>query len=327
MNRREIIAGLGSAAAWPLAARAQQPAQPVIGFLRSVSPEAAVHEVTAFRQGLKDAGYIEGQNVTIEYRWAIGQYERLPALAAELVRRPVAVIVTQGGLPPALAAKAATSMIPIVFGSGGDLVKSGLITSINRPGGNATGVNLFTQELEGKKLDLLVKLVPAVATIAILVNPNNPTSEIRIRDLREAARVLGRQLQLLNASTAADLDAAFATLVQQRAGSLAVGADPFFDENERDHLVALAARHAVPAIYSFRESAAAGGLMSYGTSLAVTGRVKGVYAGRILKGEKAADLPVQQPTKFEFVINLKTAKALGLTIPETLLATADEVIQ
>jgi putative ABC transport system substrate-binding protein len=327
MRRREFITGLGSTAAWPLAARAQQPALPVVGHLSSVSPEAITYEVAAFRQGLKDAGYIEGQNVAIEYRWAAGQYERLPALAAELVRRPVAVIVTQGGLASALAAKSATSMVPIVFGSGGDLVKFGLITSLNRPGGNATGVNLFTQEVEGKKLELLVKLAPAVATIAILVNPNNPTSEIKIRDLREAARVLGRQLQVLNASTTADLDTAFVTLVQQRAGSLVVGADPFFDENGRDHLVALAARHAVPAIYSFREAAAAGGLMSYGTSLADTGRMKGVYAGRILKGEKPADLPVQQPIKFELVINLRTAKALGLTIPETLLATADELIQ
>ena len=296
---------------------------PTIGYLSSVSPEPISHQLDAFRQGLKEAGYIEGQNVAIEYRWARGQYNRLSALAADLVRHPVAVINTHGGLPPALAAKAAT-----VFGSGGDVVKSGLIASLNRPGGNATGVNLFTKDVEARKLELLSKLVSADATIAFLVNPNNPTNtEGKTKEMQEAARALGRQLQVLNASKAADFDTAFAALVQQQVGSLVISADPFFDETGRDQLVALAARHAIPAIYSFREATAAGGLMSYGTNLADVERQKGVYTGRILKGEKPADLPVMQPTKFEFVINRKTARTLGLEIPPTLLALADEVIE
>ena len=264
MKRREFIAGLGGAAAWPIAARAQQQAMPVIGFLSSVSPEPVGHQLAAFRQGLKEAGYTVGQNVAIEYRWARGQYDRLPALADDLVRHPVAVIFTHGGLSPALAAKAATSTIPIVFGSGGDVVKSGLIASLNRPGGNATGVNLFTKDVEARKLELLNKLVSADATIAFLVNPNNPTNtEGKTKEMQEAARALGRQLQVLNASKAADFDTAFAALVQQRVGSPVISADPFFDETGRDQLVALAARHAIPAIYSFREATAAGGLMSY----------------------------------------------------------------
>ena len=329
IERRKFLATLGGAAAvWPLSAHAQQATMPTIGYLSSVSPEPISHQLDAFRQGLKEAGYIEGQNVAIEYRWARGQYDRLSALAADLVRRPVAVIVTHGGLPPALAAKAATSTIPIVFGSGGDVVKSGLIASLNRPGGNATGVNLFTKEVEARKLELLSKLMPADATIAFLVNPNNPSNtEGKTKEMQEAARALGRQLQVLNASKAADFDTAFASLVQQRVGSLVISADPFFDETGRDQLVALAARHAVPAIYSFREATAAGGLMSYGTNLADVERQKGVYTGRILKGEKPADLPVMQPTKFEFAINLKTAKTLGVEIPPTLLALADEVIE
>ena len=329
IERRKFLATLGGAAAvWPLSAHAQQATMPTIGYLSSVSPEPISHQLDAFRQGLKEAGYIEGQNVAIEYRWARGQYNRLSALAADLVRHPVAVIVAHGGLPPALAAKAATSTIPIVFGSGGDVVKSGLIASLNRPGGNATGVNLFTKDVEARKLELLSKLVSADATIAFLANPNNPTNtEGKTKEMQEAARALGRQLQVLNASTATDFDTAFATLVQQRGGSLVISADPFFDETGRDQLVALAARHAVPAIYSFREATAAGGLMSYGTNLADVERQKGVYTGRILKGEKPADLPVMRPTKFEFVINLKTAKTLGVEIPPTLLALADEVIE
>ena len=328
IGRREFITLIGGAATWPVAVRAQQAAMPVIGFLSSVSPEPVGHQLAAFRQGLKEAGYTVGQNVAIEYRWARGQYDRLPALAYDLVRHPVAVIFTHGGLSPALAAKAATSTIPIVFGSGGDVVKSGLIASLNRPGGNATGVNLFTKDVEARKLELLNKLVSADATIAFLVNPNNPTNtEGKTKEMQEAARALGRQLQVLNASKAADFDTAFAALVQQQVGSLVISADPFFDETGRDQLVALAARHAIPAIYSFREATAAGGLMSYGTNLADVERQKGAYTGRILKGEKPADLPVMQPTKFEFVINLKTAKALGLDVPPALLALADEVIE
>jgi putative ABC transport system substrate-binding protein len=330
MRRRQFITLLGGAAAWPLAARAQQPNRirmPVIGYLSSTASEPSARQLTAFHQGLKQAGYTEGQNLAIEYRWAGGQYDRLRALAAELVSRQVATIVTQGGLSAALAAKAATSTIPIVFGSGGDIIKSGLIASLNRPGGNATGVNLFTQDVEAKKLELLVKLLPSVAKIAILVNPNNPNSERQAKDLQAAARILGQELEVLSASSAADFDTAFATILRQRVGSLVVGADPFFDENGRDHLVALAARHSVPAIYSFREATAAGGLMSYGTNLADTARIKGSYVGRILNGENPADLPVQQPTSFEFVINLKTAKNLGLDVPPTLRAIADEVIE
>ena len=317
-----------AAATWPLAARGQQLANSGYWVPEQRSDEPVGHQPAAFRHGRKDAGYTLDKNVAIEYRWARGQYDRLPAMADELIRHPVAVIFTHGGLSPALAAKEATSTIPIVFGSGGDVVKSGLIASLNRPGGNATGVNLFTKDVEARKLELLNKLVSADATTAFLVNPNNPrNTEGKTKEMQEAARALGRQLQVLNASKAADFDTAFATLVQQRVGSLVISADPFFDETGRDQLVALAARHAVPAIYSFREATAAGGLMSYGTNLADVERQKGVYTGRILNGEKPADLPVMQPTKFEFVINLKTARALGLDIPPTLLALADEVIE
>jgi ABC-type uncharacterized transport system substrate-binding protein len=325
MRRREFIAGLGGAAAWPLAVRAQQPTMPVIGVLSSTSPGPTAHLLAAFQQGLKETGYTD-QNATIEYRYANGQYDRLPMLAADLVRAQVAVIFAWGP-PAAQAVKAATSTIPFVFTSGGDVVRSGLVASLNRPGGNATGVNLFTQTVEAKKLELLDKLVPTAATIAFLSNPNNAAAAGKIKEMLEAASTLSRQLHLLNASTENEIDVAFAALVRQRVGALVVQADPFFDDTQRLHLVSLAARHSVPAIYGQREYAADGGLISYGTSLADAFRQVGIYAGRILKGEKPADLPVVQPTRFEFVINLKTSKALGLDIPPTLLAIADEVIE
>ena len=328
-KRREFIALLGGSglllAAKVRRARGQQPAMPVIGFLGSRSPESDAHRMTAFRQGLMEAGYVEGQNVAIDYRWAQGRYDRLPALTADLVGRRVAVIFASA--PPAvLAAKAATSTIPIVFQSGIDPIKFGLVGSLSRPGGNVTGVSSFTTALEAKRLELLYELVPRAALIAVLMNPNFPDAEAQLRDVRAAARAVGQQIVVLNASSEPDIDTSFAALVQQRAGALLVASDPFLFSRHAQ-LIALAARHAVPAIYQWREFTVSGGLMSYGTSNADTYRRAGTYAGRILRGEKPGDLPVQQSTKVELVINIKTAKTLGLTFPLTLLGRTDEVIE
>jgi putative tryptophan/tyrosine transport system substrate-binding protein len=312
-------------AAWPRAAHAQQPAMPVIGFLNSASPEAYAPMMTAFRQGLKEAGYVEGHNVAIEYRWAEGHYDRLPALAADLVRRQVAEIVTSGA-PAALAAKAASSTIPIVMNVGIDPVQIGLVASLNRPSGNVTGLALLTVELAAKQLEVLHELLRTSAAVALLVNPNNPAAEPETKGVRDAARSLGLQLHVLDAGTEGEIDAAFGKLIELRARSLVVSVDPFLN-SQRAQIVALAARHAVPAIYGVREFATAGGLMSYGTDLADAYRHVGIYAGKILKGAKPADLPVQRVVRVEFVINLKTAKTLGLTFPITLLGRADEVIE
>jgi putative tryptophan/tyrosine transport system substrate-binding protein len=326
VTRREFMSLLGgAAAAWPVAARAQQPAMPVIGYLSARSPGDTAHLVPAFRQGLSEGGFVEGQNVTIEYRWALGQVDRLPALAAELAGRPVTILVTTGGESAALAAKAATSTIPIVF-SMGDPVKAGLAASYNRPGGNATGINILSDTIEPKRLGLLHELVPQAATIGFLVDPNFPSAEDQSKDVQEAARAIGLHIHVLRAKTDHEIEAAFETVAQHRIGALAVAASPFFD-TRRDTLVALAARHAVPTMYHFREFAAAGGLLSYGIDPVDAYRQVGVYAGRILKGAKPADLPVLQPTKFEFVINLKTAKTLGLEIPARLISFVDEVIE
>jgi putative ABC transport system substrate-binding protein len=325
MRRREFIAGLGSAATWPLAAVAQRPTIPVIGFLNSASPGGYAPFVAAFHQGLKETGFVEGQNVAVEYRWAEGQYDRVPAMAAELVRRQVAVIVAN--TPGNLAAKAATTTIPIVFTIANDPVQVGLVASLARPGGNVTGATQLNVQVASKLLELAHKLVPTATVIAVLVNPTNPNTEALVRDLQAAARILGVQLHILHASAERDFDTVFALLGQLRAGALVISSiDPFF-QSRSEQLAAFALRHAVSAVSFDREFVAAGGLMSYAGSAPDTYRTAGVYAGRILKGEKPSDLPVQQSTKLELAINLKTAKALGLTIPETLLATADEVIQ
>jgi putative ABC transport system substrate-binding protein len=325
MKRREFITFLGGAAAgWPLAARAQQPAMPVIGFLRSATLADVTHLVIAFRQGLKEAGFVEGQNVVIEFRSAEDHIDRLPALVAELIRRPVAVIF--GNNPAALAAKAATSTVPIVFAYGGDPVIDGLVASLNRPGGNVTGVVFISGVLGAKRLELLRQIVPNATTIGMLVNPNNPNTEAERSDVQAAALAIGQQLIILDVSSEREIEPAFATLVQRGAGALLVGTGAF-SYSHRERLVAMAARHALPASYSQREPVVAGGLMSYGSSLTDAYRQAGLYAGRVLKGEKPADLPVMRSARFEFVINLKTAKALGLDVPQSLLVAADEVIE
>jgi putative ABC transport system substrate-binding protein len=326
-NRREFLTLLGGAAAtWPLAARGQQPAMPVVGFLHLAAAGSFTQFVAAFRQGLNEAGYVEGQNVAVDYRWAEGQYDRLPALAAELVGRRVSVIVAGGGDRPVQAAKAATTTIPIVFTGTDDPVGLGYVASFNRPGGNITGIGLFTSQLEAKRFALLRELAPTPSRIAMLVNPNSSTLEIDIADVQAAARAVGQQVDVLRAENERDINQAFRAMVQQRSDGLLVAHDPFFN-GRREQLVTLAAYLKIPAIYEFREFVAAGGLISYGTKLTDNYRLAGSYAGRILKGARPADLPVQQPTAFELVINLKTAKTLQLDIPAKLLALADEVIE
>jgi putative ABC transport system substrate-binding protein len=326
MKRRAFMTLLGSAAvAWPLAARAQQAAMPVIGYLDGLSPGAGAPRIAVFRRGLAEADYVEGRNVAIEYRWAEGQYDRLPEMAAELVRRQVAAIVAIP-IPAAVAAKSTTATIPIVFNVAGDPVKLGLVAGLARPGGNATGVNSFLAELGAKQLGLLHELLPTAARIALLVNPINENVEDIAKDVTRAAAAIGVQVDIMHASDSREIEAAFATLVRNRAAALLIGSDIFFN-TRRVQLATLTARHAIPAIQNVREFAEVGGLMSYGTSLAEANRQLGIYAGRILKGDKPADLPVVQSTKFEFVINLPTARALGIEIPPMLLTRADEVIE
>jgi putative ABC transport system substrate-binding protein len=328
VRRRELFFLLfgGAAAAWPLEPRAQQKAMPVIGYLGGGSPGPAAPNVATFRQGLSATGYVEGQNVAIEFRWAEGHYDRLATLAADLVGRKVDVIAAAGGTTGALAAKSATSTIPIVFNTGGDPVEDGLVASLARPGGNLTGSSVMLAELIPKRLELLIELVPQARVIALLVNPTNATAERVMRNAQEAARAKGVELHILKAGTEGDVEVAFATLVQLQAGALLVSTDPFFN-TRRAQLIALAARHAVPVIYDTREFAAAGGLITYGPSLPATFLQVGIYVGKILNGAKPADLPVQQPTTFELIVNLKTAKALGLTVPPSILARAGEVIE
>jgi putative tryptophan/tyrosine transport system substrate-binding protein len=326
MRRRTFISMVGASAAWPLAARAQQPAIPMIGFLNSLSPESAGHLVGAFERALSEAGYVAGRNVAVEYRWALGQYDLLPAMAAEFARRPVAVLVATGGEPAALAAKAATSTIPIVFSVGSDPVKLGLVASYNRPSGNATGINLLTETLETKRLGILRELLPHTSTVAVLTNPKFPPAAVQLKQLQEAAQAIGIHTEAFHASTDAEIAAVFQSLAQRKIPALIVATEPFF-QTRGDDLIALAARHRLPTMYGFRELALVGGLASYGISLTDAYRQLAFYVGRILKGEKPADLPVMQPTKFELVINAKTAKALSLDVPDKLLALADEVIE
>jgi putative ABC transport system substrate-binding protein len=325
LKRREFIALFGGSAAWPFAARAQQPPMPVVGVLDGGSADSKI--MAPFRQGLSDVGYVDGQNVTVEYRWADGRYDKLPELAADLVRRHVSVIAVPSNTPASLAAKAATATIPVVFSVGDDPVRLGLVASLNRPGGNATGMNFFIGELAAKRFGLLHELIPAASRIAVLANPTDATrTDTNVRDLEAAARAFGLQIHIFKASTNGEIDAAFSAIVRDGADALFVLPDSFF-ATRRVHLAILAARHAVPATYGQRDYAEVGGLMSYGTDLAESRRQVGLYTGRILKGEKPADLPVLQPTKFEFVINLQTAKTLGITVPPMLLARADEVIE
>jgi putative tryptophan/tyrosine transport system substrate-binding protein len=327
MRRREFIALIGGAmVASPLPVRAQQQSMPVIGYLSARSPADSAYLVAAFRRGLGEHGFVEGRNVSIEYQWALGQYDRLPAMAAEFVRREVTVLAATGGEPAALAAKAATSTIPTVFAIGDDPVKQGLVASYNRPGGNVTGVTAFGNTLESKRFGLLRELVPRAVTIGVLLNPKFPRAESQLSGVQETARANSVQIHVLHASTDREIDAAFEIVAQQRIAALALIGDPFFD-TRRDKLVALAANHAVPTMYHFREYAAAGGLVSYGVDISDVYRLVGVYTAQVLKGAKPADLPVMQATKFELVVNLKTAKTLDLTVPQSLLAQADEVIE
>jgi putative ABC transport system substrate-binding protein len=327
MRRRDFITLLGGVAAWPLAVRAQQPAIPVVGFMHTFSPETIPHSwVAAFRQGLKETGFVEGQNVAVEYHWAEGRYDRLPELAAELVRRQVAVIAATGGEPSPQSAKAATQTIPIVFTANGDPVREGLVASLNRPGGNITGITIFGPGAVTKRVQLMHELIPKAATIAYLMNPNHPSGELEMSTAQTAARSLGKEMPVLRASNERELDTAFAMMEQQRASALVVASDPFFF-SRRDQLASLAARYGIPAIYYLREFAQAGGLMTYGNSVSDIYRLVGIYVGRILKGEKPADLPVIQSTKFELVINFKTTKALGIEVPISMQLLADEVIE
>jgi putative ABC transport system substrate-binding protein len=325
MRRREFITLLSGVAAWPLVARAQQAAMPVVGLINAGVPEPAAYCVTAFRQGLSEAGYVEGKSVAIEYRWAEGRYDLMPELVADLLRRQVAIIATPGSTDAALAAKAATSVVPIVFADGEDPVKLGLVASLARPGGNVTGIAVPATELDGKRMRLLRELVPAATSIGVLLNRSRPAFDVQSKDIQEAAHAVKQEVRILQASSEHEIGFAFAVAAAWRPGALVVPPDAFFN-SRREQLVALAQSHAIPTIYDNRAFVAAGGLMSYG-SFADGYRETGIYAGRILRGEKPADLPVTQPTKFEFVINLKTAKALGIEVPQTLLATADEVME
>jgi putative tryptophan/tyrosine transport system substrate-binding protein len=326
MKRRDLITAFGAAAVWPAAARAQQPAMPVIGFLASLSSAYVAHFAPAFRRGLSETDYIDGQNVVIEFRAAEGKYDRLAGLAAELLDRKVAVIVAIGGSEPAKVAKAATATIPIVFVSAADPIRAGVVTSFNRPGGNITGVSLLGSALEAKRLELLHEMIPGASPIGVLLNPKYPDFEIELHDLQDAADVIKRKILVARASTETEIDAAFATVTQQGASALLVAQDPFFN-SQREHLVAVATQFKLPVIYGQREHAEVGGLFSYGTSFAEGYHQAGVYVGKILKGAKPSDLPILQPTKYELVINLRTARTLGVAVPSSLLALADEVIE